>query len=306
MLDYSKDEGVSFAALVEFLAPRRILGRPVSDRFFPAPIDSAMPDNITFCAHANDRAREMLLQSQAGVILCRDDIEGLDHLAPQACLMTVEQPKRAFMAMLDRFFKAQRPVGIHPTAIIDSGASLPEQVFIGPGVHVGSNAKIGEGTIISDHVYIAPDTIIGRNVFIQPGAVIGCEGQGFERNEKGEFVKFIQLGKVVIEDNVEIGANSTLVRAALSVTRVGQGTKIGHQANIAHNVQIGRHVFISAGVVLCGSVRIGDYSWLAPQCCIRNQVSVGNNVTVGLGAVVVADVLDGLTIVGNPAKPLTK
>jgi len=163
---------------------------------------------------------------------------------------------------------------------------------------------LGENTIIEGHVYIGDGTQIGNNVLIQAGAVIGCTGQGFERNESGVFEKFPQIGTVHIEDDVEIGANSTIVRGALTQTRIGRGTKIGHLTDIGHNVQIGENVFVSAGVVVCGSVQIGDGAWLSPQSCVRNKVVIGERATVGLGAVVAKNVPQGITVIGKQAKPM--
>lgn len=297
---------IQYQEIKDFIKPIRMFGMPVDSVAAPAALNVAKDENITFCNQKGHEALSLLTKCHAGIILCRDDIPELETTKFLNCILTVSNPRLAFMQCLNKFFTPLKPVGVHPTAIIDEGVPIPSNVYVGPQAHLCNGVRIGEGSFIEDRVYIAPNTIIGANVYVQVGAVIGCEGQGFERTATGEFEKFPQLGSVIIEDNVEIGANSTIVRGALLATRIGQGTKIGHQVNIGHNVEIGRHVFISAGAVVCGSARIGDFSWLAPKCCIRNRVIVGNNVTVGLGAVVTKDVDDRLTVIGNPARPVNR
>ena len=295
---------IQYDDLKDFIKPIRIFGNPVKFITFPAPLETAQSNNITFCRLKGDRALSLISRSKAGIIICHDDIPNLEITEFVNCIFTVPNPRLSFMKLLQKFFTSEKPVGIHPTAIIEKEVVLPENVYIGPMVHLCSNVKIGEGTVIEDRVYIAPNATIGRNVYIQVGAVIGCEGQGFERNDAGEFEKFPQFGSVILEDEVEIGANSTIVRGTFSETVIGYGSKIGHLVDIGHNVRVGKHVFISAGAVVCGSAVIGDYSWLAPRCCIRNKVVIGKHVTVGLGALVLNDVEEGFTVVGVPAKPI--
>jgi len=301
-LTYSLVQYDDLRALID---PIRVFGKSPRSVSFPAPMEIAQNDNITFCVQHGQKALDLISHSNAGIILCRDDIPDLEKTQFLNCIFTVPNPRLSFMCCLQRFFAPEKPVGIHPTAIIEDGVILPERVYIGPMVHLCPNVRIGEGSVIEDRAYISAETVIGKNVYIQVGAIIGCEGQGFERTDTGAFTKFPQLGVVIIGDDVEIGANTTIVRGALSVTRIAQGSKIGHHANIGHNVEIGAHVFISAGAIICGSAKVGDFSWLAPQCCIRNKVVIGKNVTVGLGSVVLKDVDDGLTVVGIPAKVLT-
>lgn len=295
---------VQYDELKTFIKPIRIFRTPPKSDFSPASMEIARNDNITFCIQEGEEALELISHTNAGIVLCRDNIPGLETVKFSNCIFTVANPRLSFIRCLQQFFASKKPVGIHPTAIIENNVVLPKLVSVGPMVHLCSGTRVGEGTIIEDRVYIAANTIIGKNVYIQVGAVIGCEGQGFERTDTGVLEKFLQLGNVVIEDDAEIGVNSTIVRGTLSATRIGKGSKIGHHVNVGHNVKIGNHVFISASVVICGSAKVGDCSWLAPKCCIRNKISVGRKVTVGLGAVVISDVGDGLTVVGIPAKPI--
>lgn len=288
-----------------FIKPIRVFGSLSVFINAPASLEGAQRNHISFCSGQGAEALSMISQTQAGLVLCRDDVPDLQFSEFSCAVFTVPNPRLAFMHCLQKYFNPGKRIGVHSTAIIDAGVQLPDDIYIGPMAHICSGVRLGEGTCIEDRVYIGPGNVIGKKVTIQVGAIIGCEGQGFERVGAGEFEKFPQLGTVFIEDDVEIGANTTIVRGSLSATRIGQGAKIGHQVNIGHNVVIGRHVFISAASVVCGSARIGDYAWLAPKCCIRNKITIGKHVTVGLGAVVVKDVDDGLTVMGVPAKVTT-
>lgn len=306
-MNKSHSRTIRYKTLVDFVAPIRVLGNLQPDITGVAPLNAARSEQLSFCNLRGDTATKAIVASGAGIVICHDDVPGLGKAAFSKCLFfTVQNPRLTFIRCLDHFFKPEIQWGIHPTAIIESDAVISSNVYIGPMVYIGHRAEIGEGTIIEHRVHIASETKIGRNVYLQSGAVVGCEGQGFERNEEGFFEKFPQVGCVVLEDDVEIGANSTIVRGALLETRIGKGSKIGHLTDIGHNVQVGIHAFISAGVVVCGSSIIGDYAWLAPKCCIRNKVKIGSKATVGLGAVVARDVPDGQTVVGIPARPAPK
>jgi len=136
--------------------------------------------------------------------------------------------------------------------------------------------------------------------------VIGADGFGYQRNDKGEFEKFPHIGGVVIKDNVEIGSNTSIDRGALGNTIIEEGAKIDNLVHIAHNVKVGKHSAVIANSMIGGSTIIGDYSWVAPSVCMRDQISTGNNVTIGLGAVVLKSIPEGETWTGSPAKPLAE
>jgi UDP-3-O-[3-hydroxymyristoyl] glucosamine N-acyltransferase len=267
-----------------------------------ASLDTAGPNDLSYCSAKKSDGLNMMKASGAGIILCDASIPDIESLQTQKCIIIVDNPRLCFLRCIKLFLKPQIEWDIHSTAIIEPGVKLPERVSIGPMVYIGKDVEIGENTVIENRVHLGERVIIGRNVIIQAGAVLGCTGQGFERAQDGVFEKFPQLGSIVIENDVEIGANSIVVRGALAETHIGQGTKIGHLVDIGHNVHIGLHVFISAGVVVCGSATIGDFSWLSPQCCIKNKVKIGRKVTIGLGVVIEKDVPDGWTMYGVPAR----
>ena len=177
-------------------------------------------------------------------------------------------------------------------------------MFIGPQSYIG-NCEVGQGTIIESNVYVHTDTKIGKWVIIHPGAVIGSVTVAFERDDNGKLEKFPQLGRVVIEDDVEIGSNTCIARGSLSGndTLIGKGTKVDDLVHIGHGVRVGKHCMIVTGAAMCGSVKIGDYTWIAPQACIREGITIGNRVLVGMGSVVTRDVPDNSVVFGSPAKP---
>jgi UDP-3-O-[3-hydroxymyristoyl] glucosamine N-acyltransferase len=293
--------------IIAFVVPDCTMGEYPKRRIAGVgPLSEAGPEDISYCKLQGEEGEKAISDSLAGVIICNKDLARRLGSIPGKYLIGVSNPRLSFSRCLQRFLHTEPRSGIHTTALVESNAKISPSAYIGPRVYIGESVEIGDGAIIENNVCVSGRCKIGRKVYIQYGAVIGCEGQGFERNEKGELEKFPQFGYVSLEDEVEIGSNSTIVKGTFSATRIGQGSKIGHLTDIGHNVQIGKHVFISAGVVVSGSAFIGDGSWLAPQCCVRNGVRVGARVTVGLGSVVTEDVPEGVTVVGVPAKPLAR
>lgn len=200
-------------------------------------------------------------------------------------ILKVRDAKRA-IAMVGNHFLVKHSVGIHPTAIIEEGA------------RIGSNCYIGA------HVIIHSCVEIGSNVRIKAGAVIGNEGFGFVRDGNGDLVRFPQLGRVIICDGVEIGSNTTIDRGALSDTIIGRNTKINNQVHIAHNVRIGKNTAITAKVNISGSSQIGDNVWIAPGAVLRDHVNIGSGTLIGMGSVVIGDVPENEVWCGNPARKL--
>jgi len=288
--------------LLSVISPIRVLGNVKMVLTGAASLAEAGPEHISFCNLHGRKALRAIMASQAGMVICFDDIPDIDKLADFKCIVTTVNPRLAFIRCLNHHFKKEVHYGIHPSAVLEEDVKIAPTVRIGAGTYIGRGAKIGEGTIIENGAYVGPGTQIGRNCYLQMGAVIGCEGQGFERNDKGVLEKFPQTGRVVLEDNVEIGANTTVVRGTFRETRIGQGSKVGHLSNIGHNVTIGEHVFISASVVVGGSSRIGDFSWVAPGAIIRDSIRIGKRVKIGLGAIVTKNVKDEQTLLAIPAR----
>lgn len=221
-----------------------------------------------------------------------------------AVAISCEKPKLAFSLVVEEFFRhlteTEWPVGsvaIHPSARISESAVLSA------GVVIGSDTIIGENSWIGPNTCIAHSTIEGF-VRIGSGCAIGLPGFGLEQGVDGEWVRFPHLGRVVIEEGVEIGSNTCVDRGALGDTRIARGARIDNLVHVAHNVVVGENALVIAHAMLGGSAHIGERAWVAPAAAVLNQVRIGAGATIGLGAVVIRDVPPGSTVVGNPAKPL--
>jgi UDP-3-O-[3-hydroxymyristoyl] glucosamine N-acyltransferase len=268
----------------------------------PRPIHEAEAEtDITFCNRSDETALELMSASGAGVILCLP-LEGLEPLAAHKTLIVTQNPRLHFLRIVQHFFVPPKPQGIHPSAVIDPEAVIDPTAYIGPLTYVGKS-EIGSNSVIMGHVYIYDDVKIGRNVTIHAGTVIGADGFGYERNAEGELEKFPHVGGVVIEDDVEIGSNTSIDRGTLGNTILRTGSKIDNLVHIAHNVVVGRHAVVIAHALIGGSTIIGDQAWIAPCACVRDKLTIGQSSIVGLGAVVVKDVADNVTVMGNPAYP---
>ncbi len=255
-----------------------------------ASLENAQTGEISFVENA-----ENLLQTKATCLLVPEDFD-----AKLPCsFIRVKNPKLAFakIAKILHPPKKRQPE-IHQTAIIAETAKIGSEVFIGAFCCVGENSEIGDGTdlragakvgdnvlvgencVLHPNVFIEDNCTIGNNVILHSGVIIGADGFGFVRDGANGYVKFPQIGTVVIEDNVEIGANSCVDRGALGETRIGEGTKIDNLVQIAHNVQIGKRVVIAAQTGISGSTIIED------DCVIGGQVGMGDHALVKSGAII--------------------
>lgn len=246
---------------------------------------------------------EYLLNSKAKVLICDKSINAPEKLPGEKCLILVDNPKLTFLRIASTVFLPKIELGIHPTATIHPAAKISDKCYIGPHSYIGKSI-IGDETIIYGNCHIYDQVTIGSHVTIHAGSVIGADGFGYQRNEKGEFEKFPHIGGVVIKDHVEIGANTCIDRGALGNTIIEEDAKIDNLVHIAHNVRIGKHTAIIANTMIGGSTSIGEYSWIAPSVCIRDQLILGNRVTVGMGSIVTKNIPDGETWLGAPAKSM--
>jgi UDP-3-O-[3-hydroxymyristoyl] glucosamine N-acyltransferase len=296
---------VAVRTLVEAMEiPYRILGSADREVERAAPIDRADVASVTFCSRTGEAGTALIRETGAGVVLCleSDDVESLAETGKT--LIAVPDPRLAFLRVVRRFFAEKpEPGRIHPTAVIDADTSIAPSAHIGPFVWIGAGCSVDEGSVIHAHVSIYPKTRIGRRVTIHAGTVIGADGYGYQRNERGELEKFPHIGGVVIEDDVEIGSNTSIDRGTLGDTILREGARIDNQVHIAHNVMVGRHAAVIANAMIGGSTTIGDGAWIAPSACIRDRLTIGANAVIGLGALVVKDVPEGATVMGAPARP---
>jgi len=192
---------------------------------------------------------------------------------------------------------------IHPCVVVSDGARIGDRVTLYPGVYVGSGSTIGDDSIVYPNVSIREGVSIGRRVIVHSGTVIGSDGFGFV-TEGGRHHKIPQIGGVIIEDDVEIGANCTIDRATLGMTSIKQGTKLDNMVHVAHNVTIGEHCLLAAQVGIAGSSTLGNYVVLGGQAGMADHTTVGDRVMVGGGSGVTRNMEAGQVVAGFPAIPL--
>lgn len=239
-------------------------------------------------------------------------------------IVVTEDPRLAFSKVLELFApKPNAHPGVHPTAVLGRNVTLGERVSIGAHAVIGDNVIIGDDTIIHPLAYIGHDATIGSSTQIAPqvyigdrvtvgdrttilaGAVIGCDGFGFLQTRLGHR-KIPQIGTVAIGNDVEIGACSTVDRATVSVTRIGDGTKIDDQVHVAHNCVIGRNCLLCGQVGIAGSTRVGDNVVMGGQVGVSDHVTIGDNVVVAGKSGVFGDIDKPGVYSGYPARPHKK
>jgi UDP-3-O-[3-hydroxymyristoyl] glucosamine N-acyltransferase len=261
--------------------------------------------------------------SRAGAIVTSHKVAGNVTAKP---LLLVSHPKLAFARAADLLTPLHEQQGIHASAHVDAGASLGDGVLVGPnavihnGVRIGAYTRIDAGVIIGSGVHVGrnchlyprvvlyTDTHLGNGVIVHAGAVLGSDGFGYVRdNATGEYTKFPQQGRLIIEDDVEIGANTTIDRGALEETRIGRGTKLDNLVHVGHNVSIGRNVVIAAQTGVSGSSTIGDGAIVGGQVGIADHVEIGPGAILGAQAGIPSGKRirgPGIVFWGTPARPI--
>ncbi len=282
-----------------------------------APLDAAGPEHLTFLD--NRKYLPAFRRTRAGAAFA------LSSLAAEApaglTLLLTPQPYHAYARAAQAFYPDPVPApGIAETAVVDPTATLGEgsrvdahaviaaNVEIGRRCHIGANSVLAEGCLLGDDVRIGANVTIshcriGSRVRLYPGVRIGQDGFGFAPDPSGH-VKIPQLGRVIIEDDVEIGANTTIDRGAGPDTIIGAGTMIDNLVQIGHNVQIGRGCVLVAQVGISGSTRLGDFVMIAGQGGLSGHLSIGSGARIGPQAGIMRDVAPGETVMGSPAVPV--
>jgi UDP-3-O-[3-hydroxymyristoyl] glucosamine N-acyltransferase len=220
-------------------------------------------------------------------------------------IIQVENPKLEIARIANEFFVEKKFHGIHHTAVIHPNAVMGENIYIGPNSIIG-DCKIGNNVIIFGNVFIYDNVEIHDDVEIHNGVSLGNEATNFIRDIDGQYIRFAHIGKVVIENNVVIGANSVISRGVLENTIIKKGSKIAQLVFIGANNIIGENCLIRPNVMTSGSVSIGAQTIIAPSVTIREHRKVGEGCFIGMGAVVTKDIPNGETWIGNPAKKMVK
>jgi UDP-3-O-[3-hydroxymyristoyl] glucosamine N-acyltransferase len=265
-------------------------------------LEDADPASVVFAQ--DDAALHAALDTQAGLILARRGSAGVNDDR----VLWVGDPKYCFAVCAQEFCAPPQQIEVHPTAFVDPTASLGDRVSIGAHAVVEEGVVLGDDVVIASGARVLRGVRIGRRVIVQAGAVLGSTGFGYVRNrETGEYLLFPQQGQLVVEDDVEIGANSTIDRGALGETRIGKGTKIDNLVHIGHNCRIGRNVVIAAQVGISGSCVVEDGAVLAGQVGISDHCHIGPGVILGGQAGVFrgkAVTGPGEAFAGTPAEPI--
>jgi UDP-3-O-[3-hydroxymyristoyl] glucosamine N-acyltransferase len=256
---------------------------------------------MVFISSDRKDKEQLVRDTKAKIIICDFEVENEWVAANQKCLIKVKDPKLFFSIVANELFVKRKKGFIHPSSVIDPEAVIDPSAYIGPNCTIGK-VIIGSNTVIYGNVFLYDRTVIGKNVTINAGTVIGAEGFGYNRNEKGQAIQFPHLGGVIIEDDVEIGTNTSIDRGALSDTILKRGCKIDNLVHIAHNVQIGEDAYVIANAMIGGSTKIGDRSYIAPSVSLKDQLVIGDDSLIGMAASLLKNVGSNEIWSGNPAR----
>jgi UDP-3-O-[3-hydroxymyristoyl] glucosamine N-acyltransferase len=282
-----------------------------------APLDRAGRQHLTFLVSA--KYASVFAECEAGVVLVTPELADLPGKA--LARVVVEKPNEAMLPLLELLYPAPARVsGVHSTAVIGRGAQLAEDVAIGPQVVIGAGARIGAGTRLDAQVVVGegveigtechvfpgvtlyPGTVLGDRVRVHAGVRLGSDGFGYVFRG-GVHEKIPQVGRCIVESDVEIGANTTIDRGSIDDTVIGAGTKIDNLVQIGHNVRVGRLCIVMSQVGIAGSTHVEDGCILAGQAGIGGHVTIGRGARVGGQAGVFGDIPAGETWSGYPARP---
>lgn len=283
-----------------------------------AKIEEAKPGEITFIA--NPKYGHFYATTKASVVMVSDTFKPETPNRSDVTLIRVEDPYSALADLLNAFESTKaRPVGIEHPCYISEGVEIPDDCYIGAFAYIGKGARIGHGvaiypqTYIGENVEVGDQSVIragariyegcriGRRCVVHSGAVIGADGFGFAPTADGSYEKIPQIGVVVVEDDVEIGANTTVDRATFGCTRIGKGTKLDNLIQVAHNVEIGRNNVFAAQTGVAGSTKIGDYNRVGGQVGFSGHIHVGDFNEIGAQSGIPNNVGSNKRIIGYPA-----
>ena len=309
---------INAAQLCELLQGE-LTGDGESKIYGPSQIDKGIPGTVTFLA--NPKYEEYAYTTEASVLIVSRDFKPKTEL--KATLIRVDDVYGAMMHLVDKFGQNGRPApGISELAVVPSSFHLSPDISIGafavvekevaigarsilyPHVFVGHGVQIGEDVVIYPGARIYPNTIVGDRCIIHANAVIGCDGFGYRPDENGHYIKINHVGRVILEEDVEIGANTVIDRGTLAMTKIGRGTKIDNLVQIAHNVVVGEDTVIAAQAGIAGSASVGNHARIGGQVGIAGHIHLADRVEIqAQSGVHTGKFAEGTRLFGYPAIP---
>ncbi|MDR0743942.1 MAG: UDP-3-O-(3-hydroxymyristoyl)glucosamine N-acyltransferase [Tannerella sp.] len=297
-----------------------VVGDPTAKVNNFSKIEEGMPGSITFLA--NPKYEHFIYKTKASIVLVNEDFTPTSEITPT--LIRVSNAYTSLAMLLDLAEQSKtRKNGIDSSAFIAQTALIGEDCYIGTFAYIGEKTEIGKGCIIYPHAYIGDQVrigenttiyphvtiydgcIIGNNCIIHAGAVVGADGFGFAP-ENGTYKKIPQVGNVILEDEVEIGANTTIDRAVMGSTTIHKGVKLDNLIQIAHNVEIGENTVMASQVGIAGSTKIGANCMFGGQAGLGGHITVGNNSQIGAQSGIISNIKENSQIMGSPAIPIKK
>ena len=293
-----------------------IVGNPDVEVFKLSKIEEGIKGSLTFLA--NPKYKPYIYSTKASITIVNKDFAPEDEIT--STLIKVEDAYKAFSKLLEYYNQVKmNKVGVEQPSFISDTAKYGENIYLGafsylgenvvigdhvkiyPNAYIGDNVVIGNNVVIFSGAKIYSETIIGNNCIINSGAIIGADGFGFAPNKKGEYNKVPQIGNVILEDFVDVGAATTIDRATLGSTIIRRGVKLDNQIQIAHNVEIDENTVIAAQTGIAGSTKIGKNCMIGGQVGIVGHITIGNNVKIQAQSGIGRNIKDNEVLQGSPA-----
>ena len=304
------------AAQIAGILEGEVEGNPEVEVSKLSKIEEGIPESLSFLS--NPKYTQYIYTTKASAVIVDKNFKAENKI--NTTLIRVDDAYKSFSKLLEYYNQVKmNKTGIEQPVFISESANYGENIYIGAFAYISDNVKIGDNVKIYPNVYIGDnviiannvtlfsgakiysDTQIGDNCVIHSSAILGADGFGFSPNEKGEFIKVPQTGNVIIEENVDIGAATSIDRATLGSTIIRKGVKLDNQIQIAHNVEIGKNTVIAAQTGIAGSTKIGENCMIGGQVGIAGHLSIGNNVRIQAQSGIGRNVKDNETLQGSPA-----
>ena len=304
------------AAQIAGILEGEVEGNPEVEVSKLSKIEEGIPESLSFLS--NPKYTQYIYTTKASAVIVDKNFKAENRI--NTTLIRVDDAYKSFSKLLEYYNQVKmNKTGIEQPVFISESANYGKNIYIGAFAYISDNVKIGDNVKIYPNVYIGDnviiannvtlfsgakiysDTQIGNNCVIHSSAILGADGFGFSPNEKGEFIKVPQTGNVIIEDNVDIGAATSIDRATLGSTIIRKGVKLDNQIQIAHNVEIGENTVIAAQTGIAGSTKIGKNCMIGGQVGIAGHLSIGNNVRIQAQSGIGRNVKDNETLQGSPA-----